>query len=453
MKGKGATRNSSASASKPPPAPVCVLRGHAAGINALSSVLQGGLPMLASGDSQGVVNLWNLTTKRKTATLQKAANPASGGVLNLHFLSNHYLLTQSRGYGETIKIWDVERLGDQGSPLQSLDVSTITFCKCSVLETNTSNNNNNNIDDDGQPSPEDYNTPKALVALYGEVGESNDNEIALWDLRTSEKSLIRGFALPGNDRFSDDRAGLCMAIKLFEDPSSGIPMTVAATFENGHIYFWDARNPSQPIFSSAAPSTSSSSSSSSSFSSFSSSSSTSEASRLHQEPPLAFDLATASIPSSSSTSSSPSSTSCPPVIGISVGADSYLSIFKLSYSPASSSAEPATSSSSMSSSSLNITSGGGMPQSITDFSIHSKLKVSTGKGLGCVVIRPDKKIFAVGGWDKRVRVYGFKNFKPLAILKQHTEAVHCLCYALSDTKENLLISGSADTRIACWQIY
>eukprot|EP01089_Gocevia_fonbrunei_P000717 TRINITY_DN10705_c0_g1_i1.p1 TRINITY_DN10705_c0_g1~~TRINITY_DN10705_c0_g1_i1.p1 ORF type:complete len:282 (+),score=30.23 TRINITY_DN10705_c0_g1_i1:239-1084(+) len=72
------------------------------------------------------------------------------------------------------------------------------------------------------------------------------------------------------------------------------------------------------------------------------------------------------------------------------------------------------------------------------------------KGVAEVKIRYDKKIFVTAGWDAMVRVFSWKTLAPLANLDHHSDTVNCI--ALSD-KDNLLLSGSKDKRIACWQIY
>ena len=56
----------------------------------------------------------------------------------------------------------------------------------------------------------------------------------------------------------------------------------------------------------------------------------------------------------------------------------------------------------------------------------------------------------------RVRVFGWKKGKLLAILNYHSAAVHCVSFAgpqaqLEDS--NLMICGSKDERISLWKLY
>jgi len=72
------------------------------------------------------------------------------------------------------------------------------------------------------------------------------------------------------------------------------------------------------------------------------------------------------------------------------------------------------------------------------------------QGIQCVSVRSDKKIFATGGWDHRVRVFSFEKFLPLAILPFHKESVQAIDFS---TNDNLLVSGGKDAKIALWNIY
>eukprot|EP01087_Luapelamoeba_hula_P015494 TRINITY_DN4641_c0_g2_i2.p1 TRINITY_DN4641_c0_g2~~TRINITY_DN4641_c0_g2_i2.p1 ORF type:complete len:365 (-),score=35.68 TRINITY_DN4641_c0_g2_i2:34-1128(-) len=71
-------------------------------------------------------------------------------------------------------------------------------------------------------------------------------------------------------------------------------------------------------------------------------------------------------------------------------------------------------------------------------------------GINQVCVRPDQKIFATAGWDRRVRIWDWQRLRELAVLRGHTGSVSCLCFAPTD---NTLLSGGADGRILAWNIY
>ena len=94
-------------------------------------------------------------------------------------------------------------------------------------------------------------------------------------------------------------------------------------------------------------------------------------------------------------------------------------------------------------------------------------------GVSDVKVRSDRKLFASAGWDKRlishlppfdisaklpsplfssVRLFAWNHVKPLAILKHHTAAVNCLSFS-PVPNDNLLVCGSADGRISCWELF
>lgn len=62
--------------------------------------------------------------------------------------------------------------------------------------------------------------------------------------------------------------------------------------------------------------------------------------------------------------------------------------------------------------------------------------------------RPDGRLFAVGGWDKRVRVLDRRHAKPLALLRGHTESVSALDWA----NNTVLASGDKDGTIQVWNV-
>ncbi|KAJ7158839.1 WD40-repeat-containing domain protein [Mycena filopes] len=59
-------------------------------------------------------------------------------------------------------------------------------------------------------------------------------------------------------------------------------------------------------------------------------------------------------------------------------------------------------------------------------------------GNGCIAIRDDARVCAIGGWDGKIRLYSTKNLKPLGTLRYH--------------KSGLPGSGSKDHRVSLWTL-
>ena len=76
-------------------------------------------------------------------------------------------------------------------------------------------------------------------------------------------------------------------------------------------------------------------------------------------------------------------------------------------------------------------------------------------GVGQCRFRPgDGRIFAVGGWDKRVRIFDRAAApRPLAILRGHTESVQAIDWSPDAAKSGLLASGSSDGWVYIWRCF
>lgn len=75
-------------------------------------------------------------------------------------------------------------------------------------------------------------------------------------------------------------------------------------------------------------------------------------------------------------------------------------------------------------------------------------------GVSQLCIREDGKLLASAGWDHRVRVFGWKKLKPLAVLQYHTDMVQSVAFSdHQDPRQRLLAAGSKDQRISLWSIY
>jgi WD40 repeat protein len=69
-------------------------------------------------------------------------------------------------------------------------------------------------------------------------------------------------------------------------------------------------------------------------------------------------------------------------------------------------------------------------------------------GIASVRVRPDGKVVASGGWDRRVRLWQSKRMKPLAVLRHHTATVNAVDFSPCSA---WLASGSADGTVALWK--
>lgn len=75
-------------------------------------------------------------------------------------------------------------------------------------------------------------------------------------------------------------------------------------------------------------------------------------------------------------------------------------------------------------------------------------------GVSQLCVRGDGKILASAGWDHRVRVFGWKKLRPLAVLQHHTDMVLSVAFSdHQDPRHRLLAAGSKDQRISLWSIY
>ncbi|KAI8367786.1 WD40-repeat-containing domain protein [Blakeslea trispora] len=81
------------------------------------------------------------------------------------------------------------------------------------------------------------------------------------------------------------------------------------------------------------------------------------------------------------------------------------------------------------------------------------IKKITLKKSGMVVlkIRSDNKIFGLGGYDGKIRLFSVKSMTPLAILSYHKDTINGLDFGVEN--HHWLIGGSQDHRISLWSIF
>ena len=108
------------------------------------------------------------------------------------------------------------------------------------------------------------------------------------------------------------------------------------------------------------------------------------------------------------------------------------------------------------SSTLNKGISGSVDNIIKIWTIDNKSTISclrhievTNSGLSCAKYRVDSKLFVMGGWDHKVRVFHGKSCKPLAVLSFHKDTIQCVTFHT----DNTLAVGSKDGTISIWSIY
>ncbi|KAF7399524.1 hypothetical protein HZH68_008116 [Vespula germanica] len=78
-------------------------------------------------------------------------------------------------------------------------------------------------------------------------------------------------------------------------------------------------------------------------------------------------------------------------------------------------------------------------------------------GTSVINVRPDKKLFTVGNWDGRLRIFSQKTLKQLAVLDQHKNTVHDVIYSPHYVEayncKYLMAAAGKDSYISLWDIY
>ena len=83
-------------------------------------------------------------------------------------------------------------------------------------------------------------------------------------------------------------------------------------------------------------------------------------------------------------------------------------------------------------------------------------------GIYCCSIRPDGRIFATGGKDGRIRLFGLRTGKPLAVMAYHSNAIESIRFSHNlatnsvdseTTTKYLLVASSRDQSISLWSVY
>lgn len=85
--------------------------------------------------------------------------------------------------------------------------------------------------------------------------------------------------------------------------------------------------------------------------------------------------------------------------------------------------------------------------------LRTRLGTAAGKpGVAVCRFRPDGRIFAAGGWDKRVRLFR-RDGTRLAILRGHEKSLQVIDWSPDAPSSGLMASGSTDGKICVWRCY
>ena len=71
-------------------------------------------------------------------------------------------------------------------------------------------------------------------------------------------------------------------------------------------------------------------------------------------------------------------------------------------------------------------------------------------GIQAVCVRPDGKLLATGGWDRRIRLWQWGKWKALAVIRHHTGTVNSVHFSACS---RWLASASNDRTLAIWALF
>lgn len=92
-----------------------------------------------------------------------------------------------------------------------------------------------------------------------------------------------------------------------------------------------------------------------------------------------------------------------------------------------------------------------------DFTISLKCEISIpNEGCNVVKLRPDRKIFVVGGWDGRLRLFSWKSLRPLVVLTEHRKNLTDVAFSPGIVKQwdsNIMAASGSDGKVSLWNLY
>ena len=311
---------------------------------------------------------------------------AGSSVLAVHMIGGERLLSQGRD--GVARVWDAR--DNLRGPLAELPVQSYNFCGCA-------------------PSP------AAAASTDWDRGGSSQLLLALpnvdaqvvlmWDLRQHTPLPLR-LAATAQQEPGSKGAGMCMSLRFVGE------QLVLSGWEDGSLRLFDLRRGATPI--SVRP--------------------------LHSEPVLCLDT-------------SPDNSAV-----VSGAADCVVAVTPIRRSRAPSAAGAAGATGCSASCERGDTAEAANHADAEDAELGApKVRLSiptTGDaehgGVQSVSVRPDGKLLASGGWDRRVRLWQWGKWKPLAVLQQHTGTVNAVHFSACS---RYMASASNDKTIAIWNLY
>ncbi|GAA5936271.1 WD40 repeat domain-containing protein [Sporobolomyces koalae] len=213
-----------------PPAPCYILRGHTAPITQLLCSPTRSY-WLFSGDSQGVVALWDLRSFRPVLVWK----PHDDGILSLEQVGSDTLLTHARD--NKVHVHSIDHLlkrtartspasflnlgtSPPPAPLSSLDVNALNFCRLSLLDLSPTRR----LDRKGKAKQSDYEGLIAMPSL------TKDDHVDIFHI-PSGKRLHRSVGIQSLSISNpEQKTGSVMAVHLLWLPSSASTSSDTAAF-------------------------------------------------------------------------------------------------------------------------------------------------------------------------------------------------------------------------------
>lgn len=410
----------------PAPEPI-VLRGHGGDVQCVAFATLGGVECLLSGDSNGDVVAWDLALRRPLWRL--AAHPPSSGVLSVEAMpggassgpgdasergetSTTRVLTQGRD--GTLKCWRASGAdAPSPDPAWSVTSGSFHFCRFATWSRDAAKG-----------------TLRALAVVGAETSAVDVLAVREGDAPDEPPKRARTFRVPTSDDAGGetDKLGTVMACAfatLFDARagSADAPLLVVG-YEEGTVALWDARDLENACRKNSKENASTE---------------PLWRERVHGDAvtSVAADARRGGF--------------------VSAAADGGILRFAIRFSSA------ATNDTNKDTNKIIVelvqSHGGGRDKE--DASLFATATAT--RGVACVAVRDDGKLFAAGGWDGRTRVYetsDSKKRKPrrLASLGFHDDVVACVAFRTAAGGKGAphagwLATGSRDGAVALWPIF